>query len=298
MLHAPVNAASLAGSKPLLFVDTGSGGIDVYDVHKLQGGPIKTITRGLVGNQYDMTTDVAGNLYVVADDQGVEQDQYVAVYAPPYTGEPKKLSGVLFPQGVAVDKAGNVYVATCGAHCGSTPAGIYVFAPGASQPMSEITSPLFKSLTSLAADAEGNVYAANYDQTTWGGSVLEVPAGSTAVRDLGLKGIAEAWGVAVDTAGDVFVSSVSGGRAIMGFKPGKTVGSTLIDTFDQLFPPEVLTFGPDGNLYVPFFNSDPSRTGFLLVYHGTKQIGEIVEPGDNVMAAATFPNPIFGGSTR
>src|ERR1700729_710074 len=96
MPHAPVNAASLAGSKPLLFVDTGSGGIDVYDVHKLQGGPIKTITRGLVGNQYDMTTDVAGNLYVVADDQGVEQDQYVAVYAPPYTGEPKKLSGVLF----------------------------------------------------------------------------------------------------------------------------------------------------------------------------------------------------------
>jgi hypothetical protein len=297
--RAPAYAAQRAhraSSRPLLFVPNGAEGINIYDLHNpLKHGTIMTIKNGLVGIQYGMATDTAGNLYVVNDNEDVLDQEYVTVYAPPYTGAPVKLTGIVLPLGLAVDKTGNVYVATCGSYCGSTPAGIYVYPPGATQPMSEITSPLFKSLEALTIDSAGNLYAANYDPVSFGGSVLQIPAGTTTAHDMHLKGLGRAWGVAVNAAGDVYVSCDNSASYVIGFKAGKTAGSALIDSYELQYALEALQFGPDGNLYVPLFNGVSNQPGELVVYHGNKQIEEIPQTGQFVMGVATFPNPAFGG---
>jgi hypothetical protein len=297
-LQSPAFATKRAPAQDLLFVPTGAEGVNVYDLHKpMKNGPITHITTGLQGTQYQLTTDKAGNLYVVNDDENDPSKQYVSVYAPPYTGAPAILNGVLFPLGVAVDANGNVYVSNCGAYCSQTPA-IAVYKPGQTTPSSTLTSPLFVSLDGIAIDAAGNLDIANWKSSGFGGNILQIPSGSTSAHDLKLKGIIRPFSVATNPAGDVYVSDDFTSTYVLGFKAGKKSASVMLDPFPFADSPEALAFGPDGNLYIPVYNGLPSGAGELLGFHGSKQFEAITMTGGLVMGVATYPNPNLGGSAR
>jgi sugar lactone lactonase YvrE len=106
-----------------------------------------------------------------------------------------------FPEGVAIDKTGNIYMSV-------TPLGqIRTFAPDGSQsllttlPATGVFGP-----TGLAVDSPGNVYAADvtFDPATRG--VYRIARDGTSVRLPGTGGIQFANGLAFDQRGNLYVT--------------------------------------------------------------------------------------------
>jgi len=284
----------------LLFVPTGNDLIDIYALRDPnKHGPLAHISAGLAGTQYQMTTDSAGDLFVVNDNFVKANEQYVSVYAPPYTGSPTILSGVTFPIGVAVAANGTVYVSNCGAYCSQVPA-VYVYTGGSTTPTSSITSPDFSSLGGLALDAAGNLYVGEANRGTGASDVFEVPAGSTTPKPLHLKGLFNLGGpgvatVTADKTGDLFVGNNSNSTYLLEFKPGTTTAERIVDPFAFYDLPGMPAYGPDGNIYVPISCQNSGCEGSVL---GFKPKGRVpfVTVGPSaigVLGVATAPNGIF-----
>jgi hypothetical protein len=300
--HANVSARSAivaparhrALPSQLLFIPTGAEGVNIYNLKNPNAGPVGTITNSLVGTQYQLTTDAAGDVYVVNDNFVNSQQEYVSVYAPPYTGAPTILNGVLFPLGVAVDANGTVYVSNCGSYCSQT-AAIYVYSPGATTPSSSIASASFNSLGSLALDAAGNLYVTNFDPQSGASDVFEIAAGSSTPKPLHLKGLIRAWGLSINPAGDIYVGNFFTSTYVLGYKPGKTKAFRILDPFDFFNFPEFMSFGPDGNLYVAQqCGNGPSCQGSVLGFKRAKKpFEQVMMSGPEVNGVATWPNPVL-----
>jgi len=138
-------------------------------------------------------------------------------------------SGFNAPFGVAVDAAGNLYVASAGDGTVSvvSPAGkVSPFTSGLSSP------------GALAFDAAGNLYVANGD-----GTVSKVtPAGAVSAF---ATGFIEPLGLAFDAAGNLYVAN-GGLGTVSVVSPARKV-STFATGF---IGPAGLAFDPAGNLYV------------------------------------------------
>jgi sugar lactone lactonase YvrE len=154
------------------------------------GGPQFTVGSGF-GNPYTVAVDGAGNLFV-ADPKN--QD----VVRIPNGGGPQTTVGIgLFqPTGVAVDGAGNVFIADMGNH-----RVLEVSANGGPQTVvdSQLDAP-----TGVAVDRAGNVFIAD----ELNGDVYKVPAGGG--TPILVAPILGAFQVAVDIAGNLFVSTIDG----------------------------------------------------------------------------------------
>jgi hypothetical protein len=101
-----------------------------------------------------VAVDASHNLYAI-DATGPD----VLVYAPPYTGTPKVLTGAgVEPTGVAVDSNGNVAVTSLGSPSGG-PGGVVFYAKGATAPTNTIpANSKFAGDFYCAFDAAGNLY--------------------------------------------------------------------------------------------------------------------------------------------
>jgi hypothetical protein len=286
----------------LLFAGTGNEAIDIYSLQNPnQYGVLAQITAGLAGTQFQMTSDSAGDLFVVNDNFLNSSEEYVTVYAPPYNGSPTYLTGVEFPLGVAVDASGTVYVSNCGAYCFQTPA-VYVYTNGSTTPTGEITSSSFSSLGGLALDKAGNLYVGNSNRTTGATDILRVPAGSSTPKALGLKGLFNIGGpgvasVAVDKHGDLYAGANSNSLYLLFFKHKKRTASRIIDPFSFFDVPGMTAYGPDGNLYVPIDCPNSSCEGAVLGFEpksGTPF--EAVGSPAASAGVATVPNGLFSGA--
>ncbi|OBK47979.1 NHL repeat-containing protein [Mycobacterium sp. 1081908.1] len=125
-------------------------------------------------------------------------------YALPFTG-------LRAPHGVAVDAAGNVYVADT--HTNR----VLKLAPGSSTqtelPFTGLdlcANVIDASLAGVAVDAAGNVYLSDSCHNR----VLKLAAGSSTQTVLPFKGLDDPHGVAVDTAGNVYVVERSQNRVV------------------------------------------------------------------------------------
>ena len=101
-----------------------------------------------------VAVDASHNLYVV-DAAGDD----VQIYAPPYNGKPKTLSGAgVMPYGIAIDRNGNVAVTSLGSPSVG-PGGIAFYAKGATSPTNKIiANGTFAGDYYCAFDADGNLY--------------------------------------------------------------------------------------------------------------------------------------------
>jgi gliding motility-associated-like protein len=157
-----------------------------------------------------------------------------AVAAQAYSNSPVTLgSGFVNPNGVAVDAAGNVYVADVGNNAvKKIPAGggaVVSLGSG------------FSSPAGVAVDAAGNVYVADYGNN----AVKEIPAGGGAVVSLG-SGFNQPFGVAVDAAGNVYVADY-GTNAVKKIPAGN---GTVVALGSGFKSPSGVAVDAAGNVYV------------------------------------------------
>jgi DNA-binding beta-propeller fold protein YncE len=188
--------------------------VEIYDLEELGTPQIGTIVDGVSGPA-DVYLDPAGNLYVV-NEMGS-----VSIYEPGQTSPAMTLSQDLTaPQGVTTDAAGNVYVANRDPH------EIVVYPPGSTTVSHLITSPLFTGLADMFFDQSGTLYMAD----NWSGVLVLLPGPSQQVTQLGLQGIPEVGGVAMDARGDLFVANLLTKDYVDVFVPGQTEPARQLHT--------------------------------------------------------------------
>lgn len=188
--------------RPWLYVSDATGNfVSIYSFNKSGAKIVGQITVGLNG-PFGMAIDKSGNLYVA--NQNAPGN--VVVYPPGQTSPSLTLTADLStPQGVAVDDGGYVYVTNRG-----NPSGIAVYPPGSSQPSHYITSTLIQSPIQDVFDGAGNLYFS--DPLT---GVSEIAKGTQQPSSLGLKGLAQATGIALTASDHLYVNNYrSGGRYV------------------------------------------------------------------------------------
>ena len=180
---------------------------------------------------------------VVTGHQTPRPTQAAPAPTPPthttYLSQVVLATGVISPGGVAVDAAGDVYVASDSNNVLNLPA-------GASTPR---VLPFYglHSPSGVAVDAAGAVYVAD-----WGNKrVLKLAAGALVHSELPFSGLDGPFGVAVDTAGNVYVAD---NNRVLKLPAGATTQSVL--PFSGLKTPHGVSVDTAGNVYVTDYSNN------------------------------------------
>jgi len=178
-----------------------------------------------------LAVDAAGNIFVAQRYAG-----YI-VELPAGGGPPKQLGTGFLPWAVAVDKDDNVYVVDYfhGA--------IYeiLALDGSTQLIATDSS----APNGIGVDAQENIYVSDAGDN--GGYVKEFLQGTHSAINLG-SGINSSSAIAVDAAGDVFVSDIR--NAPNNFIKKIPTGNGPVQTLVNNIYPEAMTIDPSGNLAV------------------------------------------------
>jgi serine/threonine-protein kinase len=157
----------------------------------------------------------------------------------PFTG----LDFHLSPGGVALDSAGNVYVASEGMY-----GRVVKWAGGSTSPTVLPFAGLYEP-QGLAVDSAGSVYVADFNNR-----VVKLAAGSNNQTELPFIGLNYPEGVAVDGAGNVYVADRGNGR-VLKLTAGANTQTAL--PFTGLDHPDGVAVDAQGSVYVT--DSDNNR---------------------------------------
>jgi sugar lactone lactonase YvrE len=153
-----------------------------------------------------------------------------------FTGAQSTLgSGLRTPSGVAVDGAGNVYIAdSANSRVVKVPAG------GGTQ---TTVADGFNGPIGMAVDAAGDVFVADFENNR----VVEIPAdgGSELLVGVQLSGPTS---VAIDVAGDIFIADSGNNRVVEIPAPSKHEGQTTVGT--GLSQPEAVAVDAAGDVFI------------------------------------------------
>jgi sugar lactone lactonase YvrE len=250
-VFGPINPASVA-------VD---GAANVYaasgtSVVESIGGTSYTLSPALTATPSQIAVDATGDIFAVNSGIPTIQELVVSEAGTPSTYGSTTISysngGTPEPVAVAVDKAGNLYVAD-----GVTES-VYLLSLAAStlEPQSTIAAG-FSTIASLAVDSSGNVYVAD----TGAGAVYKLTPGATSsyTQTTTLSGVGPA-AVAVDAAGDVYVQDRISGDVLM----VPVSGPATVTVLTSLTTPTGLAVDGVGNVY----SADSSNTNITEVERG------------------------------
>jgi sugar lactone lactonase YvrE len=218
-------------------------------------------TLGSGSNPAGVATDSAGNVYVAYGNGTVYR-------TPNGGGTPVEIgSGLNTPHQLAIDGAGNLFVADSGTNQ------IVEFAGASTSSSANAGTALVTGLTApkgVAVDASGNLYIAET------GNVLVQPIGSGALTTLG-SGFTTPVSVAVDASGNVYVAD-SGLKEIVKLATANGVVTQSAMTLLSGAEPVSVAVDAAGNLY-----------------YGDSSLGEVVEVPVTGIAAAVatgFTTPV------
>ena len=176
MLASP-SGVTLNAAGELFVANSSTNSITVYSLGATgNAAPIRTISGLLtqLDNPQGIALDAAGNLYVAnvgTTTPPTSTPSSITVYGPIATGNATPirtitgvLTGLVNPQGVIVDSAGNLYVANAGAL--SVPDSITVYDPTATGNVAPIntisgTNTRLASPQGVVLDPTGRLYVAN-----------------------------------------------------------------------------------------------------------------------------------------
>jgi serine/threonine protein kinase, bacterial len=156
----------------------------------------------------------------------------------PFNGIDFRLS----PGGIALDKAGDVYVTSEGMY-----GRVVELPPASSTPTVLPFSGLYQP-QGLAVDSAGTVYVADFNNR-----VVKLTAGSNNQAVLGFTGLNYPEGVAVDGQGSVYVAD-RGNNRVLKLAAGSNTQTVL--PFTGLKNPDGVVVDPAGNVYVTDTDND------------------------------------------
>jgi serine/threonine-protein kinase len=149
-------------------------------------------------------------------------------------------AGVSGPQGLAIDAAGNLYVAN------PDNATVTIYPSVSSTPSLTLSQDLTVP-TAVAVDSKGDVWVSN-EEGSYEGSVVEFPPGQTSTSKV-ISGL-NALGIAVDSRDNLYVENYNGSAAFVSvYPPGATKPSKQFGAGDLLEPLGIMV-GPTGDVYV------------------------------------------------
>jgi len=163
------------------------------------------------------------------------------------------VSGLTYPSGVAVDRAGNLFVSDSANNV------VWENPAGGGATITVSTAPLMLSSPGgIAVDASGNLYIADFGHSR----VVEVPVGGGAatVLSTGTYTLRNPLGVGVDTSANVYVADTQNGNVV----EVPAGGGTPSILFEDLLQPEGVAVDAAGNVYVAEFGEPGEATGDVL----------------------------------
>jgi serine/threonine protein kinase, bacterial len=175
---------------------------------------------------------VAATAYLGARPSAASKQQTSGQTELPFTGIDFRLS----PGGLALDKAGDVYVTSEGMY-----GRVVELAPGSSTTTVLPFSGLYQP-QGLAVGSDGAVYVADFNNR-----VVKLTAGSTSQTVLPFTGLNYPEGVAVDGQGSVYVAD-RGNDRVLKLPAGSNTATVL--PFTDLKNPDGVAVDPAGNVYV------------------------------------------------
>ena len=299
-----------------------AGNIYVANAGK-NGGGRDSVTKFAAGNSGDVApiAEITGDATKLSSPSGLTVDSsgyiYVAnegsdsitVYSPGSTGNatPAKIiagAATLLdrPGGVAVDSNGNMYATSFGKE-GNGSVAILVYAKdkaGNVAPSQSIDGDcaVLSAPGSIALDASANIYVTNPGNAASGDESVAVFAHDTfvpgytgqcltpAYNIFGPKtGIAQPSGIAVDSAGGIYVTnSDADANSVVVFQLGDNGNATptaTIATHNAIFAPTGVALDSSGKIYVVNGSADRKMSNNVTIY----------APGSN---AATAPVATIG----
>ncbi len=151
-------------------------------------------------------------------------------------------NGVSGPWGLWVDQNSNLYVANRDAH------DVTEYAPGSVSPTATYSQGVGDALYPIV-DQYGDVFVANGDQASGGGTITEFLAGSTSEYQILQTPGTEVDGMDFDVQGNLYVAYRTGAEtgSIEEFAPGSTQGKVLGMTLNQ---PQGVFVDSDGDITV------------------------------------------------
>jgi hypothetical protein len=193
-------APSYSTGVPLLFEgDQSQSAVNVYKAGDLASNPAPIATIPDPGGcPYGMAMDKTGALYVAGNCGGNTVEEYPKGQTTPTV---TITNGISNPLGLAIDKAGTLFASVY------SPTAIQEYTYHTTSPSKTITGGGLVEPFGLALDSAGNLFIADFGAS----QVFELKAGGSSVTSLGLSGLTEPLGVAVDQkSGDLWVTDGSG----------------------------------------------------------------------------------------
>lgn len=182
------------------------------------------------------------------------------------------------PQGIAVDSVGNVYVADTNNSTVRkiTAGGVVTTLAGVTGQVGTADGPAssarFNGPYAVAVDSAGNVYVSDFFNST----IRKISVGGTVTTLAGTVGVAgdadgtgaaarfnQAYGLAVDSSGNVFVADTYN-RAIRKVTAGGVV-TTLNGTLAHFYYPQGIAVGANGYIYVADGDNQAIVKGLFVV---------------------------------
>jgi sugar lactone lactonase YvrE len=292
------------GAGNVYVMDKASGG-----VLESIGGSVFTLSTGLPSTPEQIAVDAAGNIFTVGSGTPTVQKLQLAGAGSPATYTATSLSytpasGTPSPSAVAVDAAGNVYVADYQ----SGGASIYKLSLTANTLQTQTTVATgLSNPVSLAVDGAGNIYAA--DQGAH--AVLKFAPGLSAgvytyVSSTLLSSVTPA-AVAVDAAGDVYVQDMASASVL----EIPVSGPSTVTVLTGLSSPSGLAVNGQGNVYsadtslnhilkvVRNATTENFGTSTPTIYGATlTNAGNLAATGENTTNSNTINFTVTGGSNN
>jgi streptogramin lyase len=200
---------------------------------------------------YAIAIDAAGNVWV-ANESGSTVTEFSTtggVLATPAA------AGLIGAQGIALDRSGNVWVANTAGNSVIEFTAASNFATSSSYTAGGIYAP-----SAIAVDSAGTAWVANFD----GNSVTGLRAGGTAVSGSPFAGntnITVPSGIALDSSGNVYVTSGTNGSSVVKLSNAGSYISTFTD--NALQGPVAVAIDPSEHVLVTGFTTGTSTAGAL-----------------------------------
>ena len=221
--------------------------------------PTSTLTGGSglpgLNGPTNLAFDGNGNLYV-----STASEFLVSVFAPKATTPTSAIGGLHFPQAIAIDAAGNVYV------CSGT--NVSVIAPGNTSPTSVLTG--MEKPVAIAFDAHGDIFVADA-----GTNEVDMFAPGATRPSFTIAGVNDPRALAFDSSGRLFVASGLDNTISMFSTPSPTAGGVMLETAQ---PGESISIG--GASGSGLILSDAELADFFTASGGAVTIGDSGQTGD------------------